>query len=134
MFLKRTLLLPELEVLDFPNTEEACEQRVVSTVAPQALTFLNGEFINQQALAFAERLQREAPGDEAARIERTFRLAFSRGPTDLERAAVATFLARQRTQVDADTDGLLNAAAVETKVLAAMCLVLLNTNELAYVQ
>ncbi len=54
---KRTLLVPELEVLDFPSTEETCEQRVVSTVAPQALTFLNGEFIHEQAHAFAERLR-----------------------------------------------------------------------------
>ncbi len=57
VFVKRTLLVPELEVLDFPSTEETCEQRVVSTVAPQALTFLNGEFIHEQAQAFAERLR-----------------------------------------------------------------------------
>ena len=59
VFVKRTLLVPELEVLDFPSTEETCEQRVVSTVAPQALTFLNGEFIHEQSLALAARLPQD---------------------------------------------------------------------------
>ncbi len=49
IFVKRTLIVPEMEVLDFPSTEESCQQRVVSTVAPQALTLLNGEFIHEQA-------------------------------------------------------------------------------------
>ncbi len=49
VFVKRTLLVPELEVLDFPDTNGTCEQRVVSTVAPQALTWFNGAFIRDQA-------------------------------------------------------------------------------------
>lgn len=134
VFLKRTLLVPELEVLDFPGTEESCEQRVVSTVAPQALTFLNGEFIHEQAQAFAERLARESGPDPAARIERAYRLAFCRVPNERERAAVLEFLAKNKAQVMADSQGQLTAAAADLKALAAFCLVLLNTNELAYVQ
>src|SRR4029077_13279291 len=98
-FVKRTLLVPELEVLDFPSTEETCEQRVVSTVAPQALTFLNGEFIHEQAQAFAQRVAREAGAEAAARVERAYRLAFSRPPTDRERTAVLEFLAAQQAQI-----------------------------------
>jgi hypothetical protein len=100
VFVKRTLLVPELEVLDFPSTEETCEQRIVSTVAPQALTFLNGEFIHEQAQAFAKRVANEGGADNAAR----------------------------------DSQGKVNAEAAALKALAAVCLVLLNTNELAYVQ
>ena len=134
VFLKRTLLVPELEVLDFPSTEETCEQRVVSTVAPQALTFLNGEFIHEQAQAFAQRVAKEAGADNAARIERAYRLAFSRSPTENERAAVIEFLAKQQVQIEADSPGTSTAEAVQLKALAALCLVLLNTNELAYLQ
>ena len=65
VFVKRTLLVPELEVLDFPDSNGTCEQRGVSTVAPQALTWLNGAFIREQAAHFAERLAHEA-GDDAA--------------------------------------------------------------------
>ncbi len=134
VFLKRTLLVPELEVLDFPSTEETCEQRVVSTVAPQALTFLNGEFIHEQAQAFARRLEREAGADDAARIDHAYRVVFSRLPNDAERTAVLEFLTKQQTQIETDTLGKTTGNAARAKALAALCLVLLNTNEFAYVQ
>ncbi len=134
VFVKRTLLVPELEVLDFPSTEETCEQRVVSTVAPQALTFLNGEFIHEQSQAFAERLAREAGDDDTARIERAYRLAFSRLPSDAERVAVRDFLAQQQAQVVADANGQATVAAARLQAWTALCLVLFNTNEFAYLQ
>src|SRR5262245_6941708 len=59
IFVKRVLAVPELEILDSPDTTSSCEQRPVSTVAPQALTFLNGEFVHQQAEHFASRLEHE---------------------------------------------------------------------------
>jgi hypothetical protein len=132
IFVKRTLLVPEMEVLDFPSSEESCQQRVVSTVAPQALTLLNGEFMHEQAQAMAQRLLREAPLDDGARIERAYRLAFSRLPSAAEREAVLQFLAKQRSQIAADAQD--TAEEVRLKSLAALCLVLLNTNEFAYLQ
>ncbi|HEY2894967.1 MAG TPA: DUF1549 and DUF1553 domain-containing protein, partial [Pirellulales bacterium] len=134
VFVKRTLLVPELEVLDFPSTEETCEQRVVSTVAPQALTFLNGEFINEQAKVFAERLAREAGDDNASRIVSAYRLALARLPTNAELAAVLGFLAQQQAQIGADAKASLSREAVRMQALAAFALVLFNTNEFAYVQ
>jgi hypothetical protein len=133
VFVKRTLLVPELEVLDFPNTEETCEQRVVSTVAPQALTLLNGEFINEQARAFAQRIAREAGDDNGARVERAYRLAFSRPPSEQERATVLDFLALQQRQIETDAKGEAGEPA-RLKALAALCLVIFNTNEFAYLQ
>ena len=132
VFVKRTLLVPELEVLGFPSTEESCEQRVVATVAPQALTFLNGEFIHEQAHAFARRLEREAPGNAVAQVERAYRLALSRSPSDRELAAVLKFLANQQAQIVADAPA--EAASAEHRAMAALCIVLLNTNEFAYLQ
>src|SRR5439155_25773696 len=49
VFAKRSLALPELELLDLADSTSSCEQRPVSTTAPQALTFLNGAFTHQQA-------------------------------------------------------------------------------------
>ncbi|HVX10464.1 MAG TPA: DUF1549 and DUF1553 domain-containing protein [Pirellulales bacterium] len=134
VFVKRTLLVPELEVLDFPDTNGSCEQRQVSTVAPQALTLLNGQFMQTAARHFAGRLAAEAP-DAASRIERAYELALSRGPSDAERAAVLAFLADQERQIRQD----LIAASQDTEgavqqALAAFCLVLLNTNEFAYLR
>ncbi|MEX2114312.1 MAG: DUF1549 and DUF1553 domain-containing protein [Pirellulales bacterium] len=131
---KRTLLVPELEVLDFPSTEETCEQRVVSTVAPQALTFLNGEFIHEQAHAFAERLAREAGPDNTSRIVRAYLLAFSRLPNEQERTSLLQFLVEHCRQIEQDTGDKVTGEAARAQALTALCLVLLNTNEFAYVQ
>ena len=51
IFAKRSLGVPELEILDAPDTTSSCERRTVSTTGPQALTFLNGTFIHEQARA-----------------------------------------------------------------------------------
>jgi len=134
VFVKRTLLVPELEVLDFPSTEETCEQRVVSTVAPQALTFLNGAFINEQATVFAERLAREVGDDNASRIVSAYRIALGRLPSNAELAAVLGFLGQQQAQIAADAKAGLSREAVRMQALAAFALVLFNTNEFAYVQ
>ncbi|HJT76301.1 MAG TPA: DUF1549 and DUF1553 domain-containing protein, partial [Gemmataceae bacterium] len=80
IFVKRSLAVPELEVLDGPDTTSSCEARPVSTIAPQALTFLNGAFINEQAHRFAGRLRREAGADARTQVERAFGLALCRPP------------------------------------------------------
>ena len=49
------------------------------------------KFVRQQAEFFAKRLEREAD-DEAARVERAFRIAFSRAPTPEEREKALEFL------------------------------------------
>ena len=64
IFAKRSLAVPELELLDAPDTTGSCDRRMVSTTGPQALTFLNGLFIHQQANAFASRLIDEAGPDD----------------------------------------------------------------------
>src|SRR5262249_3345043 len=63
VYVKRVLPVPELELLDAPDTNSSCEQRQVATTAPQALTFLNGDFIQEQSRYFAARLEQEAAGD-----------------------------------------------------------------------
>lgn len=107
---------------------------MVSTVAPQALTLLNGEFIHEQAQAFAHRLVREAGADRTMRVVRAYRLALSRLPTQAEFEAVIRFLDAQQAQIAADAKEPLDTATLDQKALAAFCLVLLNTNEFAYLQ
>src|SRR5262249_20638108 len=57
IFVKRSLAVPELDLLDAPDTTSSCEIRPVSTTAPQALTFLNGALANAIAQEFATRLE-----------------------------------------------------------------------------
>ena len=60
---------------------------MVSTTGPQALTFLNGAFVHQQAAYFASRLAAEAGPEPKDQVERAFALRLggrlaptSRGP------------------------------------------------------
>jgi hypothetical protein len=133
IFSKRGLPVPELEVLDFPETAESCEQRPVSTTGPQALTFLNGDFTNEQARHFAARLLREAGADPRAQIERAFALALCRPPRPAELQSGLDFLARQHLQIAADSVRAgKEPEQVSAQALEAFCLVLLNANEFVY--
>ncbi len=75
----RGLADPLMEVFNQPNPNDSCEHRDSSSVSPQALTMMNSSYLTNRSIAFALRLEREADGLEA-RIERAYRLAFSRSP------------------------------------------------------
>ena len=68
-------------LFDAANPDAAVEKRDVSTVAPQALFLLNHDFVLAQAKHLADRATRDEPKDEEARIQRLFRLAFTRAAT-----------------------------------------------------
>jgi hypothetical protein len=91
-------------------------------VPTQALGMLNSEFLQEQSRAMAGRLEREAPGDRAAQIARGIRLVSGRTPAADEVAAdeafVGKIIAEHRLEPSA--------------ALAVYCLMLLNTNEFAY--
>ena len=81
---KRSTLLPELEVFDCPEITYTVAQRNVTTTPLQALTLLNDPLILRQAGLFAARLQKECPDNPRAQIERAYQLAFSRAPSAQE--------------------------------------------------
>jgi hypothetical protein len=89
---KRSLTNPLLETLDLCDTARSTAKRSTTTVAPQALTLFNGDFINQQAKYLAERLQHEAGPEEAKQIDLAYRLALCRPPTDREVDLMRAFL------------------------------------------
>lgn len=141
VFVKRTLPLPELEVLDFPCPDQSCEQRQTSTVPTQALTYWNGKFMHEQARLWAERLVRETGTDTAAAIRLALRLAYCREPAPEELALLESFVAGQvaagtAARESAPAEGETGAAALapEVRALASLCLVLLNSNEFVYIE
>jgi hypothetical protein len=91
-YVKRSLLVPLLEVLDLCDTTQTSPQRKVTTVPTQALTLYNGNFAMRQANHFAARLQREAGDDLDEQIRRAWRLALSRSPTKTEHAKANKFV------------------------------------------
>jgi hypothetical protein len=127
VFAKRTLALPELELLDAPDSTSPCEARPISTTAPQALTFINGAFTHHAAAHFADRLFREAGPDSKRQVRLAFALALGRPPSAEEETRVFAFLDRQARQIE--RDGGIRA---RHEALAAFCLVLFNTSEFFY--
>jgi len=123
VFVKRSLLVPEMDVLDFADTTTSCEQRPVSTIATQALTLLNGEFVNQQAARLAARVAGAAGRDPVAQVTWSFRWALGRDPTSSERQEALQFLAR--------AGGASEEAG--TSALTALARVLFNSNEFSHV-
>lgn len=79
----RGLRDPFLETFNQPGPDKSCELRETSTVAPQALTLLNAEEVQDRSLAMAARLTGELNDDEAI-VTQAFRLTLGRSPTDRE--------------------------------------------------
>ncbi len=115
IFVKRSVLLPLIEVFDCPVTTVSAPMRSVSTVSPQALALLNNEFVLQQAGYLAERVAREAGPDRKAQTVRGFQIALNRDPSAREMEWSLEFLGKQHTP------------------LRDFCHALMNLNEFLYV-
>jgi hypothetical protein len=131
VYSKRAIALPELELLDTPDTTSPCEQRPVSTTAPQALTFLNGTFTHEHSAHFADRLCREAGKDAGDRVRLAFALALCRPPRPEELSLALDFLKKEERQIAAEAANKPDQDAAR-RALAEFCLVLLNANEFVY--
>ncbi len=128
-FVKRSLLVPLLEVLDLCDTTRTSPKRDVTTVPTQALTLYNGDFVNRQARHLAERLKQEAGDDLDAQIQHAWRLAFCRPATSGELAAMHKFVADQTSTESSDADA---DADVDDRALVQLCRVIFNLNEFVY--
>ena len=63
-----------------------CTRRPTTATPLQSLAALNSEFVQDQAVAFAERVRSESgpSADHAAWVDRAFLLAFGRPPSAVE--------------------------------------------------
>ncbi|HEV2946097.1 MAG TPA: DUF1553 domain-containing protein, partial [Gemmataceae bacterium] len=130
-FIKRSMVVPMLEVLDLCDTTRTSARRSVTTVAPQALTLLNGELVNRQAGHFVRRLEQEAGNDAEKQIERAYYLALCRAPTQKEKTAMLEFLKREAESLAKETFGQ-HPTKAKQRALEQMCRVILNLNEIVY--
>jgi hypothetical protein len=130
-YLKRTLLVPMLEVFDLCDVNQTTERRVTTSIAPQALTLYNGEFVNEQAVAFAKRLLREAGTEPERQIDLAYRLALARPPRPDELAAMSSYLATE-TAEQAKEHSANPTAESQRLALVQLCRVILNLNEFVY--
>jgi hypothetical protein len=81
---------PFLALFDGADSNTSTPQRFSTIVPTQALFFLNDPFVHTKSDHMATKLL--ALPDDAARIDRAFRLMYSRPPTDGEKRAGGTFV------------------------------------------
>ncbi len=117
-FWKRTSPNPQMSTFDAPSREFCVVERNVTNTPLQALVLWNDEQFVEAARHLATRVLDElpAPGDEARRLERLFRLATARRPDaatrDILVATLGDFRARYAARPE-DAAGLLSPGSTE---------------------
>jgi hypothetical protein len=76
------------EAFDFADINQPISKRERSTVAPQALFFMNHPFVRNMAEKCAERAAKELPNDDRALLDHLCLLILSRPATEAEAAAL----------------------------------------------
>ena len=121
--IKRSLLVPILNQFDQANTDSTCPVRFSTTVPTQSLMMLNGKFINDQALAFANRMRWEGGITVQDRVQFGLRLVLCREPEPSEIKRALTFIQELEQHENVSTE----------IALARFALLALNLNELIYI-
>ncbi len=111
---KRSRLVPSMQLFDAPDALTSLGQRSRTTVAPQALLFMNGAQVRRYAEAFAKRLPAQTP--EA--IKRAYAMTVGRPPTREELADAVGFV-----------EGQAASYGKRSPALVDLCQALLALNE-----
>jgi hypothetical protein len=136
---RRRFTFPMLGVFDNADTAASCPERVMTTVPPQALWFLNNKTVFRQAQQLAERLVKEEGDNPSAWVQRAWRLALNRTPSEREEregVELITSLSKKESGRDASPEissRLAQLSPGRATALAGFCLAILNLNEFLYV-
>lgn len=125
-FVKRSELVPSMMLFDWPEHLVGIGRRPSTTIAPQALQFINSPQTRRFAAGFADRLGRSEPREA---IREAYRIALARPPEADELNAGMAFVAKQRTLYEADRQR--NA---ERLALIDYCQSLMSLNEFLYIR
>jgi hypothetical protein len=124
-FIKRSRLIPMMMLFDWPEHLVSIGQRSSTTIAPQALMFLNSPQGRQYAQAFAARLPQDSLQDS---ITEAYRLAFARRPSSQELKLSSAFVEQQQAIYREE-----NVTDAEAAALTDLCQALMSMNEFVYV-
>ncbi len=135
---RRLLPLSLLETFDLPVMNPNCDLRRCSTVAPQALLFLNDQSIVQVTDTTAQRIW-TARSTLEERIELLFRKLLSVRPTEAEIAQCISYVQSQRALFAADPNAVWqkqieqNSEAPDVRAFASLCQALMASNRFLYI-
>ncbi len=125
-FIKRSQLIPMMMLFDWPEQLVSIGQRSTTTIAPQALMFMNSSQGRAYATAFAAQL----PIDSTeAGVTEAFRLAFARLPSGQEMQLLSKFVEQQ-----SELYGQQGSGNGRTAALVDLCQTLMSMNEFVYIE
>jgi len=125
---RRSLKLSFLDAFDAPAMEPNCAKRPVSTVAPQALIFMNNQFVIDQSRVMAERLKKLASDNLDDQLTAGWEHAFGHRPSDAELSSAREFIWKQTTLFKNRKD-----MQPELTALANYCQALMSANRFVYI-
>ena len=136
---RRSRPLAVMSTFDAPAMEPNCEIRVESTVATQALMMMNSDFVVQQSLLFARRVEKEVGADTKAQANQAWRMTLGLEPPESRLVESVKFLEAQTAHFRSLPKPKKNPKAPipptpETQALATLCQALLGSNAFLYVE
>jgi hypothetical protein len=126
--IKRSVLIPTLTLFDAPEPLVSIGNRPSTTIAPQALLFMNSPHVRRYVTNFAARMLPVAEKNPADAVRQAYQIALARDPSAQELNETTTFLAAQTKSYEAAGN-----AAAKQLALADFCQVLLGLNEFVYI-
>ena len=127
--IKRSKLIPMMQIFDFPEPLVSVGNRPSTTIAPQALLFMNNPHVRGYACSLAQQLAPAADKSLAEAASQGYKVAVSREPTQVEINDTVAYL---RHQIESyTTTGQPNPRHL---ALTDFCQVLMSLNEFIYVQ
>ena len=127
---KRTKLIPMLQLFDAPDALQGIGRRQATTISPQALLMLNNEHVRRVARAFAHRIDPNGTRITDEIVNAGFMIALTRSPSDFERQHMREFLQHQMESYESNGVSIAARAGAVTD----FCQLLICLNEFVYVE
>jgi hypothetical protein len=124
-FIKRSKLIPMMMLFDWPEHLVSIGRRTNTTIAPQALMFMNSPQGRQYASALASQLKADTTDKSVAEI---YARAFGRSPSKQETKLAVTFLTQQAKLYEEQ-----KRSGSQQVALTDLCQLLFGMNEFVYI-
>jgi hypothetical protein len=125
---KRSKLVPMMQVFDAPEALTGVGERPTTTIAPQALLLMNNPNVRGYARGLARRIAPDARTSPEAAVKTGYLAALARPPSAEELTDAVAFLKQQTASYRAGGE-----ADARELGLADFCQVLMCLNEFVYV-
>ena len=123
---KRSNLIPILQLFDAPDAMQGIGKRVATTVPPQALAMMNSPYVRELAEKFALRIRPDDSVSIPDVIQKAYSYALSRPPTTIEEQQMGTFIQGQAESYGTTPEAMKMA-------VADFCQTLICLNEFIFV-